>query len=258
MGKRLKPTLGIFGISGCAGCLLSIIFEENFKQITKIMDIKSFPFIKEDKYKGNFDYVLIEGTVCFDDDIEKLINLRKRTKKIVALGSCACFGGVPSIKNFMDQEKVMKLIYPVYNHLKSENPTPINKHIKVDYYIPQCPPSKEEILEFFNCILTDREFKNYSNPVCFECRKKGNKCLLEKNQICLGPIANGGCKALCPSNKVSCYGCRGPNNDANMIAFKQMLKEMGYTEKHLHEKMDIFAGLDFKEIEEKKSLWLEK
>lgn len=256
--KKNKLKVGFFGISGCSGCLLSVLFEDCFKEIVNLIEIKSFPFIKENTYKGDFDIVFIEGTVCFDKDILLINELRKRSKKVVAFGSCACTGGVPSIKNFLDSEKTMKLVYPVYNHLKSEPPTPIDNHIKVDYYIPQCPPNKEEILEFIKFIITNREFVPYKDPVCFECRKKGNVCLLTKNEICLGPITNGGCDALCPTNKTSCYGCRGPCKDANIKAFLNILKEMGYTEKNMQDKMNTFAGLQFKEKQENTSKWLEK
>jgi coenzyme F420-reducing hydrogenase gamma subunit len=256
MKNKLK--IGVYGISGCAGCLLSILFEDCFKQLIKLVEIKAFPLIKENNYGGDFDYVFIEGTVCFDEDIIVLNELRKRAKYIVALGSCACTGGVPSIKNFLDEEKTMKLVYPVYNHLKSTPPTPMDMHIKVDYYLPQCPPNKEEIIEFIKCITTGREFKPYREPVCYECRRKGNLCLLTENKICLGPITNGGCDALCPTNSVTCYGCRGPCKDANIKAYLDMLKEMGYTNKNMHDKMNTFAGLQFKEQEGNKSKWLEK
>ncbi len=255
-----KPVVGIFGISGCAGCLLSFLYEENFKEIAKLIDIKSFPLIKEDNYKGKFDYVFVEGTVCFDDDIIKLNELRKRSKNIVALGACSHVGGVPSIKNFLNQDESMRFVYPTYNHLKSEDPTPINMHIKVDYYLPQCPPNKEEISEFIKQISLGIKPKKipYENPVCFECRKKGNKCLLEKGEICLGPITNGGCDALCPSNGISCYGCRGPCKDANLKAFLELLKSMGYSKNQVEDKMNTFSGLQFREEEKKVSKWLEK
>jgi sulfhydrogenase subunit delta len=256
MKKKLK--IGVYGISGCAGCLLSILFEDCFKQLLSLVDIKAFPLIKEDSYKGDFDYVFIEGTVCFDEDIVMLNELRKRAKYVVALGSCSCVGGVPSIKNFLDSEKTMRLVYPVYNHLKPEPPTPIDKHIKVDYYIPECPPNKQEIIEFVKIIATGREFKPFREPVCYECRRLGNPCMLDKGEICLGPITNGGCNAICPSNSVTCYGCRGPSKDANFKAFSDMLMKMGYTKKEMHDKMQTFSGLLFKEAEGGSSDWLEK
>jgi len=256
--KNKKPKIGIYGISGCAGCLLTFLYEDCFNEITKLVDIKSFPLIKEETYDGNYDYVFIEGTVCFDKDILKLNELRKKAKYIIALGACSHLGGVPSIKNFLNNHETLKLVYPVYNHLKSTNPEPINKHIKVDFYLPQCPPNKEEILEFIKQIAVGKHFKLYQEPVCLECRKKGNSCILEKGEICLGPITRGGCNALCPTNNVECYGCRGPTNDSNIKAFLEMLKEKGYIEKQVHEKMQTFAGLQFRDEEEKQSTWLEK
>lgn len=256
--KTKKPTVGFYGISGCAGCLLTVLYEDCFKELIKLVDIKCFPFIKEDNYKGKLDYIFIEGTVCFDEDIIVINELRKRATKIIALGSCSCFGCVPSLRNFHDNEKTMSFVYPKYNHLKEEDPTPIADHIKVDYYIPQCPPDKKEIMNFVKCMLTGRDFKPYANPVCFECRKKEIPCLLEENKICLGPIANGGCGALCPSNSTTCYGCRGPSKDANYEAFFKMLKEMGHDNKAIKDKLQTFAGLQFKEEEGDSSKWLEK
>jgi coenzyme F420-reducing hydrogenase gamma subunit len=256
--KKQKPTIGVFGVSGCAGCLLTFLFEKSFQELSKHFVIKSFPLIKEDNYKGKFDYVFIEGTVCFDEDIAALRKLRKRAKYIVAFGACACFGGVPSMKNFLDQEKVMRLVYPKHNHLKAEPPTPIDKHITVDYYLPQCPPSKEELVLFLLHLAQGIPFRPYRDPVCFECRRKGNVCLLEEGKLCLGPITNGGCAALCPTKNVTCYGCRGPCSDANFAAFIKLLQEKGYTQRHLQDKLETFAGLKFKEEEEKVSTWLEK
>src|SRR3989339_643747 len=87
------------------------------------------------------------------------------------------------IKNFLDQEKTLKLVYPAHNELKEEDPTPINKHIKVDYYLPQCPPSKKEIVSFIRCIAKGEVWKDYNDPVCVECRSKGNPCLLDQKKI---------------------------------------------------------------------------
>lgn len=246
--KKQKLKVGFYGITGCAGCLLSVLFEDCFKQLVELLDIKSFPLVKEDNYKGDFDYVFIEGTVCFDEDILKLNELRKKARYIVALGTCSCLGGVPTIKNFLDNEKTMKSVYDAYEHLRSTSPSPIDMHIKVDYYLPQCPPNKEEIVEFVKCIATNREFKTYREPVCFECRRKSNSCILEKGEICLGPITNGGCGALCPLNNTKCYGCRGPSKDGNYKAFLDTIEQGGYTRENMLDKMKTFSGLQFKEV----------
>jgi sulfhydrogenase subunit delta len=258
MKKQTKPKVGFYGISGCSGCLLTILYEDCFTKLLNLVDIKSFPFIKEDNYKGEFDYCFIEGTVCFDEDIITINELRKRSKNIVALGSCACFGCVPSMKNFTDPKKTKNFVYPKHNHLRTTPPTPLHSHIKVDYSLPQCPPDKTEILDLIKHIVTARKWVPTSNPVCFECRKKGNPCLLDEGKVCLGPITQGGCGALCPSNQTTCYGCRGPSPDANYEAFFKMLQNMGHTKEEIKDKLIMFAGLEFKEKTKETSLWLEK
>ena len=53
-------------------------------------------------------------------------------------------------------------------------------------------------------------------PVCTECRMQENNCLLiERGELCCGPITAAGCKARCPDLRVPCVGCRGPVGDAN-------------------------------------------
>ncbi len=253
-----KLKVGLYGIAGCAGCLLSVLYEVNFLKIAELVDIKGFPLIKEDKYKGNFDIVFIEGTVTFDDDIKTIKDLRKRSKKIVALGTCSALGGVPTIRNFMDEKQVMKFVYPKVDHLKSVKPAPIDKYIKVDYYLPQCPPSKEEFVSFIKDILRNIEPKEYEDPVCIECMKNENECLLNKGIPCLGPITKGGCNAICPNNKFECYGCRGPYKDANMKAYIELLEKKGFNKKAIKDRITVFSGLEFKELGEKMSKWLEK
>jgi coenzyme F420-reducing hydrogenase gamma subunit len=253
MTKKLK--VGVFGIAGCAGCMLSLIYEDAFVELSKLFDIKSFPLIKEDTYKGNFDIIFLEGTVTFDEDLVRLNELRKRTKILVALGSCSCVGGVPSIRNFTGDE-IMHMVYPKIDHLKPLDPTPINRHVKVDFYLPQCPPSKEEIIKFVKTVLLGTTFKEYEDPVCLECRMNQNHCLLEKNKVCLGPLTKGGCNAICPSNGIECYGCRGPNKDLNLKAYVELLKSKGFSLRTIKQRLETFAGLDFKKEGEKVSKWL--
>jgi sulfhydrogenase subunit delta len=73
--------------------------------------------------------------------------------------------------------------------------------------------------------------------------------LLEGKE-CLGPITVAGCDALCPSNNVACYGCRGPLNDANIKQYKAIAKEQGYDEIATKLRFETFAGLKIKQVEE--------
>ena len=71
-------------------------------------------------------------------------------------------------------------------------------------------------------------------PVCVECRRNNNQCLLEFNKPCLGSITTGGCFAICVNAGLECWGCRGQTKDANLDAFMKMLEGKGFSARLHH------------------------
>ena len=128
---------------------------------------------------------------------------------------------------------------------------PIHKHVKVDFYIPGCPPNKEEIVQVLKWLLQGRPLKVYDKAVCHECSLKENYCLLDQGIECLGPLMNGGCKALCPSFNHPCTGCRGLLDDANLESGKQVMKDKGFDIDMIIKRMTKYNTLQTKEYEEK-------
>ena len=74
----------------------------------------------------------------------------------------------------------------------------------------------------------DKVPKPYTSPVCIECRRNGNECLLEIGKPCLGPITAGGCDSVCINGGLECWGCRGPTKDMNLKLMIKILKEKGF------------------------------
>ena len=241
-----KPKVGFYDITGCQGCLLSVLFnEEDILDIINAIDIVSFRFIKNKNSEGPMDICFIEGTVVSKEDEKLVKQLRKRSKIVVALGACACHGNIPALRNFTDEKQLDYLKYKKKDYLKDiEKPAPIANFIKVDYSIPGCPPEREEIKTFFKEILLEKEFRNYTDPVCRECRLFENGCLLDEKKICLGPLTKGGCKAVCTNHGFDCYGCRGVTDDANFEEYFRLLKEKGIEEKETKQRMETFVALE--------------
>jgi sulfhydrogenase subunit delta len=250
MGEE-KLKVGFYGITGCAGCLLSFIFnEDELLDLVKIIDLKAFPFIKEVNPDDDFDYVFVEGLVASKDDLETLKKLRKNSKFLISLGACACTGCVPAYRHYTLKENYEHLLYKKIEALEDVNPTPVDSHVKVDYYIPGCPPSKTEIVGFIKKIVRGIEPRPYTSPVCVECRRNGNECLLEKGKPCLGPITAGGCNSVCINGGFECWGCRGPTQDMNLGLMIKILKEKGFDDKFIQDRMRTFAGLKLPMLEE--------
>ncbi len=253
MSKEQKPKLkvGVYGITGCAGCQLSIIFnEEELLDIIELVDLKAFPFVKEVNIEEHFDLVFMEGLVADKEDLETLKKVREHTKFLVSLGACACTGCVPAYRHFTLKENYEHLLYKKMESIEDLEPTPIDVHVKVDYYIPGCPPDKKEILTFIKSAVKGFFPISYSSPVCIECRRNGNACLLDQGKPCLGPITAGGCNSVCINGGLECWGCRGPTKDMNLPLMIRMLRDRGFDDKFIKDRMRTFVGLKLPMLEE--------
>ncbi len=246
-----KPIVGFYGITGCAGCLLSVIFnEDEILDLIDVVDLKAFPFIKEVNVDEKYDYVFVEGLVASKEDLEEIKKLRENSTFVVALGACSCTGCIPAYRQFTLKENYEHLLYKKIEALEDVQPTPIDAHIRVDHYIPGCPPSKREILSFIKGVVRGIVPKPYSSPVCIECRRNGNECLLDKGKPCLGPITAGGCNSVCINGGFECWGCRGPTKDMNLELMIKILRSKGFDDKFIQDRMRTFAGLKLPMLEE--------
>lgn len=240
---KAKPNLGIFSLTSCAGCQFSLLFlKDELVEIINNFDILNFPMIQEYNEKKHFDVILVEGSVTTKKEIEKLKRLRANTKILIAFGTCATYGGIPAIKNFLDLREVEEEVYDNPAIIQSIKATGIADHVKVDYFIRGCPAIQAETVQFLKDILQGKKPKQPEFPVCFECRAKGNVCLLQKGEPCMGPITYGGCDALCPTRNIICHGCRGPLPDANISMEVKLFKKYGIKMKDIKRFFRMFAG----------------
>jgi coenzyme F420-reducing hydrogenase gamma subunit len=79
-----------------------------------------------------------------------------------------------------------------------------------------------------------------NNPVCYECQIHGNECLLQKGEVCLGPITRAGCEAVCLKSKQGCWGCRGLIEDAETTNLLKKLREK-FNDKEIIKHLEVFG-----------------
>jgi sulfhydrogenase subunit delta len=254
VNDKLKPNnklrVGFFGITGCAGCLESVIFNENeIVDLFNLVDVQAFPFIKGANSEKDLDVAFMEGLVASPRDLETLTRVRESARVLVALGACADTGCIPAYRHFTPRGNYEHLVRDKEDDIKDVDPTPIDAHVKVDFTIPGCPPNGKEILEVVKAVAAGKSPRPYQNPVCIECRRRGNFCLLEYGKPCLGPITRGGCNAVCPSGGFECWGCRGETDDANLPAFIQLLESKGFDWDFIQKRLRTFVGLKVPELE---------
>lgn len=238
------------------GCILDIVYQPELLQIVNAVDIVAFPRAYEvNELDDDFDIIFLEGVVVNEKDLEELKHYRIRTKKLIAIGACACEGCVPAIKNFVNNKNVELSVYkPEELHeLHSIDPKPIDEFVVVDGYIRGCPMDKIEFYKFIKATLLGKDFKIYQKPICYECNLQENGCLLEKGIECLGPITFGNCSVMCPHENYGCIGCRGPYEDANYEAYFKLLKQKGVSKETTFSHINRFAGVKFQRAMNKTS-----
>jgi NAD-reducing hydrogenase small subunit len=151
-------------LSGCSGCHMSFLDQDELllelaKKIkvvySPIMDVKTFP--------ENVDVTLIEGAVANEEQQHLLKQARAQTKILISLGDCAVTGNVTALRNAWRDSNQLALekAYVENSDEKAQVPTDVPKlltkvrslHqvVKVDYFIPGCPPSASII----NYVLTE-------------------------------------------------------------------------------------------------------
>lgn len=242
--KQKKLKVGILSLTCCEGCQISILDlgEKLFEQL-KDIDIVEMNLIEETREAPRFDAAFVEGAPITKENREKLIEVRKKTDFLVALGACATTGCIMDLKNHQDKKKAIKYVYKNTAKINNPNVVPIWRVVKVDYRLETCPVNNQEFLDVLNCLKAGRKPESRVFPVCWECQLQGALCLLSKGQPCMGPITRGGCGAICTVNKKNCYGCRGPVPRINFENFRKKILALA-SQKYFDEILKVFGVED--------------
>lgn len=239
-----KPTISIYGLTGCAGDQLAILnCEDELLEILGAVDIHSFIMAQTGNIEDKVDIAFVEGTVVQPHDEERLLHIRENCDTLVAIGTCAVWGGIPACANNRVRRNLIDRVYGKENQsVKTQTPSPLSAFVKVDYSIPGCPIEKLEIIHSIASLLRGDLPLIPNYPVCFECKMNENRCLLvEEGKFCQGPLSRAGCGARCPGVGQPCIGCRGPVEEANVASEVTVLKEKGYTDLDILYRLRTFA-----------------
>jgi coenzyme F420-reducing hydrogenase gamma subunit len=161
-------------------------------------------------------------------------------------------GGIPEIKNYQEGKSTIKQVYKYISGINNPEIQEISNFVKVDFTFPGCPINAEEFLKYMPELLKGNIPQIPDQPVCVECRAKGNKCLFLEKKPCFGPMILGGCDAVCPSSRMMCQGCRGLRPAGNVKAMRATLKNM-MTDQEFENTTEIYGLRDDIEARENAS-----
>lgn len=218
-----KPRLGVFGLTGCAGDQLVLLdCEDELLDLVARVDLRDFLMASTgNDEESRLDVALVEGAVLSRRDEASLRRIRERSDVLVALGTCAVWGGVPVLDRGVDRPALQREIYGAAGDCYDALPArALHEVVPVDLAITGCPVEKDELLAALASLLHGDAPLPPTWPVCAECKAREVACVLAKpDAICCGPVTAGGCHARCTALGVPCLGCRGPSRDANVGGF---------------------------------------
>jgi coenzyme F420-reducing hydrogenase gamma subunit len=242
----MKPTIGVFGLSGCWGeQIVMLNCEDDLLKIAGAVTFVDFLGASSvNDRESPLDLAFVEGSVAGSAQEAALRRIRERARLLVACGSCACFGGISAMDTAMTREQMADLVYGRKHAGYEIAPhKPLSSFVKVDVAIPGCPMEKHEFLRTVAVLLNGDLPEPIATPVCADCKRLEQDCLLLSRGIpCAGPVTAGGCSARCPGYGVPCIGCRGPVVDANFTSLQQILERSGIPDETVRRRLRTFAA----------------
>jgi coenzyme F420-reducing hydrogenase gamma subunit len=247
-----KPKIAIVSLTCCEGCEFTLLdLGQRFLDLIDKVEMVDFRMFEDEEDKGEMlDIGIVEGSPITADNIETLKKLRQRSKILAVLGNCAAMGGVPEIKNYHKGSLTLGYVYKYVQGIDNPEIREVDNFVKVDFTFPGCPINGEEFLKYMPELLTGKIPRIADLPVCYECQKKKNYCLLLEKKPCFGPMILGGCDAVCPTSRMMCQGCRGLRQKADVKAMRETLKDK-MTDEEFESTTEIYGLRD--SIEEKES-----
>ena len=268
MAETGKPKFAMYWAAACGGCEIAVLnINEGILDVDANFDVVFWPVAMDAKYHdveamadGSITICLFNGAIRNSENEEMAHLLRRKAQILVAFGSCAGEGCIPGLANFSSLESLMDTAYgtlttdPVNgNRPRPEYEAPegtlyiptmyesvrtLDQVVKVDYFMPGCPPESRQIAAVFELVIKALHGEATLPPagsvigagdstVCDECSRKREEktitefkrmatfqpnptdCLLEQGILCAGLATRSGCQARCPTANMPCIGCYG-------------------------------------------------
>jgi NAD-reducing hydrogenase small subunit len=170
MTQNEKVRVATVWLSGCSGCHMSFLdMDERLLDIAQKITLVYSPIADIKEFPKDVAVTLIEGAVANDEQKATLEKVRTHTKILISLGDCAVTGNVTALRNAWpnSDQAVLERAYADTSNLNAQIPDqvpkllsvarPLHEVVKVDYYIPGCPPNADLIHYVLSELLAGRQ-----------------------------------------------------------------------------------------------------
>ena len=167
-----KPVIATASLAGCFGCHMSLLdIDERILKLAEVVEFDKSPIDDIKTFTRPVDIGLIEGGCCNSENVEVLRAFRKHCKVLVSVGECAIMGGLPALRNSIPLKECLDEAYlnsptvePESRIIPNDEDLPIildkvypcHEVVKIDLFLPGCPPSADAIWEALTALVEGR------------------------------------------------------------------------------------------------------
>ncbi len=209
MSKQAKGKLAIYWAASCGGCEIAVLaIDEKLLDVAKLFDVVFWPCAADGKVRdvekmpdGSIDVCLFNGAIRTSEQEYMAYLLRRKSKVLVAFGSCAQEGCIPGLANLSSRQEIFDTVYKPDSFTGPDNPDDLRPQLKtrvpegtlhlpvfyntvrtldqtveVDYYLPGCPPEADNIWAAITAIVEGKlpppgSVIGPQTTVCDECER---------------------------------------------------------------------------------------
>ena len=172
-----KPIIATTSLAGCFGCHMSLLdIDERILELIELVEFNKSPVDDIKEFTKQCDIGLIEGGCCNSENVHVLKDFRKNCKILISFGECALMGGLPALRNGIPIKECLDEAYLNGPTVVNSNPEkilpnddeipmildkvyPCHEIVKIDYFLPGCPPRADLIWDALVALITGNELK---------------------------------------------------------------------------------------------------
>ncbi|MBC7348770.1 MAG: NADP oxidoreductase [Candidatus Aminicenantes bacterium] len=170
-----KPVIATASLAGCFGCHMSFLdIDERILDLIELVEFDKSPIDDLKKFSRPVDIGLIEGGCCNAENVEVLRYFRQNCRILVSVGECAVMGGLPAMRNTIPLRECLEEAYlksptvaPEDRLIPADEDLPVlldrvypcHEIVKIDYFLPGCPPSADLIWEALTALIQGRPLR---------------------------------------------------------------------------------------------------
>ena len=155
-------------LGGCSGCHMSFLdMDEWLFELAEIADVVYSPIADIKEFPTDVDATLVEGAVANEDNLELALDIRAKSRLVLSFGDCAVSGNVTAMRNPLgDPQQILERVYVEAPDRDGRIPDAagivppllpkvlaLHKVIRVDAFIPGCPPPADRIQAALEALL---------------------------------------------------------------------------------------------------------